>query len=131
MFTEALDESAIAGYPRTCRIDDKTAPLEDRVRSYLDANCAHCHRPNGTGGLWDARFDTPLAKQGLLLGEVRNTFGIENAKVVVPGDPAKSLLHRRMAATSLAEQMPPVTRNVVDKEALDAIAEWIRAQNSK
>ncbi|MCW1883489.1 PQQ-dependent sugar dehydrogenase [Luteolibacter flavescens] len=131
MFTEALDESAIAGHPRTCRIDDKTASLEDRVRSYIDANCAHCHRPNGSGALWDARFDTPLASQGLLHGEVRNTFGIDGGKVVVPGDPAKSLLHRRMAATTPTEQMPPVTRNVPDQAALDAIAEWIRALDSK
>ncbi|MCW1924426.1 PQQ-dependent sugar dehydrogenase [Luteolibacter arcticus] len=128
MFSAALDESAIAGYPHTCKIDDPTASLEKRVRSYLDANCANCHRPNGTGALWDARFDTPMASQGLLNGEVRNTFGIESGKVVVPGDPAKSLLHRRMGATSLAEQMPPVTRNVVDAAALDVLSEWIRSQ---
>jgi uncharacterized repeat protein (TIGR03806 family) len=131
MYSEALDESAIAKFPRTCRVDDKSASLEDRVRSYIDANCAHCHRPNGTGALWDARFDTPLAKQGLIGGEVRNNFGVENGKVVVPGDLAKSLLHRRMGATSPAEQMPPATRNVVDSAALDVIAEWIRAQGAK
>ena len=131
MFTEALDESSIKGYPRTCRIDDKSRALEDRVRSYIDSNCAQCHRPNGTGALWDARFDTPFAKQGLVNGEVRNTFGVENGKVVVPGDLEKSLLHRRMGSTSPAEQMPPVTRNLVDATALEVIAEWIRAQNSK
>jgi uncharacterized repeat protein (TIGR03806 family) len=131
MFSEALDESSIARYPRTCRIDDKNASIEDRVRSYIDSNCAQCHRPNGTGALWDARFDTPLAKQGLINGDVRNTFGIENGKVVAPGDPAKSLLHRRLGATSPAEQMPPMTRNVVDAKALDVIAEWIRSQNSR
>jgi len=27
--------------------------------------------------------------------------------------------------------MPPVTRNVVDATALEVIADWIRAQNSK
>ncbi|HEY1120379.1 MAG TPA: chitobiase/beta-hexosaminidase C-terminal domain-containing protein, partial [Haloferula sp.] len=131
MFTQALDESSIKGYASTCRIDDKGKSLEDRVRSYIDSNCAQCHRPNGTGALWDARFDTPLAQQGLLNGEVRNTFGVENGKVVVPGDLEKSLLHRRMGSTSPAEQMPPVTRNVVDSAALDVIAEWIRAQGSK
>ncbi|MCW1915689.1 PQQ-dependent sugar dehydrogenase [Luteolibacter sp. GHJ8] len=128
MFDRPLDESAIASYPRCSAIDDAEASLEDRVRSYIDSNCAHCHRPNGTGALWDARFDTPLASQGILNGEVRNNFGVENGKVVLPGDPTKSMLHRRMASTSLAEQMPPMTRNVVDQAALDLIAEWIRAQ---
>jgi uncharacterized repeat protein (TIGR03806 family) len=128
MFSEALDEGAMARYPRTCRVDDKAESLEDRVRSYLDSNCAQCHRPNGTGALWDARFDTPLVKQDLINGEVRNTFGIDNAKVVAPGDTGKSLLHRRLGATSPAEQMPPVTRNVVDAAALDVISEWIRSQ---
>ena len=128
MFDRPLDESAIASYWHCSAIDDAGASLEDRVRSYIDSNCAHCHRPNGTGALWDARFDTPLASQGILNGEVRNNFGVENGKVVLPGDPAKSMLHRRMASTSLAEQMPPMTRNVVDQAALDLIAEWIRAQ---
>lgn len=128
MFDQTLDERAIASYSHSSAIDDKEASLEDRVRSYIDSNCAHCHRPNGTGALWDARLDTPLASQGILNGEVRNSFGVENGKVVLPGDPTKSMLHRRMASTSLAEQMPPMTRNVVDQQALDLIAEWIRAQ---
>ncbi len=128
MFTTALDESAIKHYQHTFAIDDTSASLENRVRSYIDTNCAQCHRPNGTGALWDARFDTPLAGQGIINGEVRNTVGIENGKILAPGDPTKSLLHRRMGSTSLAEQMPPLTRNVVDTVALDVLAEWIRAQ---
>jgi uncharacterized repeat protein (TIGR03806 family) len=128
MFTSAVDEGAIKNYPHTFKIDDAGDSLEDRVRSYLDTNCAHCHRPNGTGALWDARFDTPLASQGILNGEVRNTFGVDNGKIVVPGDPAKSILHRRMAAISLAEQMPPLTRNVADTVALEVLSQWIRAQ---
>ena len=128
MFTSNVDENAIKDYPATCKIDDTSASQENRVRSYLDANCAHCHRPNGTGAQWDARFDTPLASQGILNGEVRNSSGIENGKIVVPGDPAKSLMHRRMGSTTLAEQMPPLTRNVVDTVALDVLSQWIRAQ---
>ena len=49
MFTPGLDENAIKGYAHTVKVDDASASLENRVRSYLDANCAQCHRPNGTG----------------------------------------------------------------------------------
>ncbi|MES2659560.1 MAG: PQQ-dependent sugar dehydrogenase [Verrucomicrobiota bacterium] len=128
MFTSTVDENAIKSYPHTCGIDDTGASLETRIRSYLDTNCAQCHRPNGSGAGWDARFDTPLSNQGIINGEVRNTFGIDNAKIVAPGDLARSLLHRRMGSTSMAEQMPPITRNVADTVALDMLAEWIRNQ---
>ena len=127
MFTPDIEESAIKDYPRACRIDDGTATLEDRVRSYLDANCSHCHRPGGTGAGWDARHVTPLAEQGILNGQLRNNLGIEDAKLVVPGDVARSMMHRRMASTSLTERMPPVTRNVPDAVALEVLEEWIKA----
>ncbi len=127
MLTPALQETAIKEYPRTCRVDDPDAQLEDRIRSYFDGNCSSCHRPGGTGAGWDARFETPLAQQGILNGEVRNTFGIEGARLVVPRDVSKSLMHLRMASTAPAEQMPPVTRNVVDKTAIEALEQWIRS----
>lgn len=126
LFDTPLDEKLIPSYPKTCAADDPSAPLEDRVRSYLDGNCAHCHRPGGTGAGWDARYETPLASQGIVGGEVRNTFGIEGARIVAPGDLAKSLLHTRMAATGIAERMPPVSRNVPDTVALDVLGKWIR-----
>lgn len=126
MFSAPVEESAIKGYAKTCRIDDASASLEDRVRSYLDVNCAACHRPAGTGALWDARFDTPLAKQGIFNGELRDTMGLANAKIAVPGDPARSMMHVRMASTTFGQQMPPMTRNVVDEKALEVLSEWIR-----
>lgn len=130
MFASAPDESTIPHFPHTVPIGDTKASLEDRVRSYLDTNCAQCHRPNGTGALWDARFDTPLTAQGIIGGELRNTLGIENGKIVAPGDPVKSILHHRMASTILTQQMPPVSRNVVDSVALNVLSEWIKMQGS-
>jgi glucose/arabinose dehydrogenase len=43
MFTTDIGEGSIAGLSKLVRIDDGSATLEQRVRSYLDANCANCH----------------------------------------------------------------------------------------
>ncbi|WP_052573007.1 PQQ-dependent sugar dehydrogenase [Haloferula sp. BvORR071] len=131
MFSPGVDESAIKGYAHTVKIDDAAAPLEERVRSYLDANCSSCHRPNGTGALWDARFDTPLAKQNIINRELRESMGIANVKVVTPGDPATSMMHLRMSSSTLGQQMPPVGRTVVDKTALEVLSQWIKASAGK
>ncbi len=53
LFAPALDETQLASYPSLAREDDLTRSIEDRARSYLDANCAHCHRPNGTVAYFD------------------------------------------------------------------------------
>ncbi|HEX3134167.1 MAG TPA: PQQ-dependent sugar dehydrogenase [Planctomycetota bacterium] len=49
MFGTRIDESAISGLRRTVPLTDTAASVETRVRSYLDSNCAQCHRPGGTG----------------------------------------------------------------------------------
>lgn len=130
-FNAPLSEDDIAKAPQACRTDDQSEPLAKRVRSYLDLNCAGCHHPGGTGAGWDARFTTPLSEQGIVGGMVRNNFGIEGGKLVVPGDVERSFLHRRMAAPAPPEQMPPVARNLTDEKTLKVIAEWIESMQEQ
>ena len=125
MFKESIAADPLATYPKTCGLEEKSASLEDRARSYLDGNCAHCHRPGGTGGAWDARFETPLSEQGILNADPRNALGIPGAKLLAPGHVDKSLLHVRMASTEATGQMPPLTRHVPDAAALEVLKDWI------
>ena len=125
-FGPGFEEEKIPHYPRCVSLDDATASLETRVRSYLDANCAHCHRPNGTGAQWDARFGTPFTEQGILRGPVRNNLGLTDATLVTPGDPTKSLLLHRMKSTDPAVKMPPFLHNTPDTQATKIVEEWIR-----
>ena len=60
LFDTNFNDADVAYFPKLAARDDTTRSLEDRARSYLDANCAHCHRPKGTVAYFDARYDTPL-----------------------------------------------------------------------
>lgn len=126
LFSAPLNDAAIPGYAKTVPITDTNATLEFRVRSYLDANCGHCHRPSGVPAFFDARFDTPLNNQGLINGSVVNNLGIPGAKVVVAGDLSKSVLYHRDNSLA-AIKMPPLAKNVIDAEAMAVLAEWINA----
>jgi uncharacterized repeat protein (TIGR03806 family) len=115
--------ATVAG-ERLAPLGDARESLEHRVRSYLDVNCAPCHRPDGARALFDARRRTPLAQSGILGGEVLNPLGMQGARVVTPGDPATSLLLFRLHSVG-AIAMPPVGKARVDLAAAEAVTRWI------
>ena len=124
IFSPAIDENQISTYLKSVHVDDTGASLEDRARSYLAGNCAHCHRPGGTNAYFDARFETPLSQQNLLNGPLLYTNGIAGAHVVTPDSVPQSMAHVRLGSLG-PEKMPPVGKNIVDTEALAVIGQWI------
>ena len=106
LFDRDLTEKETASLPKLAQTDDPAGSLQDRARSYLDANCANCHRPGGTVAYFDARYDTPLAKQNLIGGRVLIDQRIDGAQVVAPNDIWRSILYMR-ANTTEAFKMPP------------------------
>jgi uncharacterized repeat protein (TIGR03806 family) len=125
LFSPALNETDIATYVKMVSVTNAAADLELRARSYLDANCAHCHRPGGVRAFWDARFETPLASAGIVNGSVSQTLGIAGAKVAVPGHPEKSILLRRAGSVDPTIKMPPLAKNVVDDSAVAVLVDWV------
>jgi uncharacterized repeat protein (TIGR03806 family) len=123
-FNPALNEAVITNYTKLVSVLDTNSSLELRSRSYFDANCAHCHRPGGVSALFDMRFDTPLANQGLINGFVANPLGISGGKIICPGSTNKSILFQRNSSLGTI-QMPPIAKNVVDTNAMSVIAAWI------
>jgi len=126
LFDPPLDETRIASLPELARPDDPARTLQDRARSWLDANCSHCHRPGGTVATFDARYDTPLAQQALIDGPVLIDEGIDNARVIAPKDIWRSILLLRVN-TLEAFKMPPLAHNVLDRNSTDLLQDWINS----
>jgi hypothetical protein len=126
LFEPALDESAIASLPKLARADNSACSLEERARSWLDANCAQCHRPGGTVASFDARYETPLPRQGLIDGQILIDEGIDNARVIAPKDVWRSILFLR-ASSLEAFKMPPLAHNVIDGKSIGVLKEWINS----
>jgi hypothetical protein len=127
LLNPAFDEAAIAGFEKLSSITNTAASLVQRARSYLDANCAQCHQPGGTGITFDARYDTPLTNQNLINIVAAFSLGYDNAKVVAPSDIWRSVLYDRMNTIDPTIKMPSLARNLIDTNAISVMAAWINS----
>ncbi len=113
------------GLPKAYAIDDADASLDDRVRSYLDSNCAACHRLGGIPDLeMDLRYTLPTNLHNTILKPTKSMSSDPNRNIIEPGDHESSELWIRDNSTD-ENKMPPIARNVVDEPYVEALAEWI------
>jgi glucose/arabinose dehydrogenase/mono/diheme cytochrome c family protein len=117
-----------ARLPRLVDPRDGSQVLARRVRSYLHANCSSCHIAAG-GGNSRIHFDfrTPLERmQAIDEKPMHATFAIDDARIVAPGAPDRSILWYRLSRRGPA-QMPPLCSTVVDEAAVRLVREWIES----
>lgn len=114
------------------------AELNDAARSYLDINCAHCHRADLT---LPADYAGPAGSSGVQLEYNRNyadspgKFGVCKDPVaggkegypydVIPGNPDESYLLFRVETTDSRHKMPELGRSTVHQEGAQLIRSWI------
>jgi uncharacterized repeat protein (TIGR03806 family) len=114
------------GMPRLADPTDRKASLESRARAYLEVNCAHCHQ-FGAGGSANIVLtaSTPLEKAKLVDERpMQGAFGIDDGRIVVPGDPEGSVLYYRIAKLG-GGRMPRIGSNFVDEAGVSLIHDWI------
>lgn len=108
------------------------ADIQARTKAWLDANCEHCHNPDGGA-----------AKTGLYMDffrEVNTSYGICKTPAatgsegsggrpvdIEPGNAGNSILSYRIGpeADTPAARMPPIARSVVNNRAHDLVKNWI------
>lgn len=108
-------------------------PLDQRARSYLHANCAHCHRFGGGGGSVVLELDIAksLKETGILdVRPKQGDFSIADARIIAPGDPGRSVLLYRMAKFGRG-RMPHLGSEWPDSEGIELINQWICSLGNK
>jgi uncharacterized repeat protein (TIGR03806 family) len=126
LFEPELAENNLGTIPTLARLDDTGRPLEERARSYLDANCSNCHRPGGTVANFDARYDIPLPRQGLIEGAVLIDEGLDHAHVIAPRDIWRSIIFLRIN-TLEGMKMPPLAHQELDRAGIALMRQYIES----
>jgi uncharacterized repeat protein (TIGR03806 family) len=103
-----------------------TAPIDQRARSYLDANCAHCHAgvglASGTHLYWDWENTDPST-----LPLCRKTESVAgNDRVIVPGHPEQSEFLSRMLAADPFTRMPQGPTHDPDGAGVAMLSAWVQ-----
>jgi mono/diheme cytochrome c family protein len=114
--------------PRIADYRDESQALHLRARSYLHANCAHCHRKWG-GGNADFQTLALLAadQMGMIdVGPGQGRFDLKDPRLIVAGAPERSLISFRMTKQGLG-RMPHVGSNVVDEYGAKLVRRWVES----
>lgn len=128
-FAEPL--TALNTLPAFAAADDTSVSLEWRVRSYLSVNCVQCHQPGGpSSGYWDARAATPTDLASLINGQLVNDGGNPDNRWCSPGDPAHSMILKRLSGAGVP-RMPPLATGERDHASEQLLTDWINSLASR
>jgi len=108
--------------------EDDSFPIKDRVRAYIDMNCAHCHRGESHCSYRDMRFawnETDIDENLGLCLEIAEPIDPNQLFVVAPGNANKSMLYFRINSVEESERMPLLGRSIIHEEGVQLIEEWI------
>ncbi|RZJ69061.1 MAG: hypothetical protein EOO45_13985 [Flavobacterium sp.] len=110
---------------------DTSKPLELRVRSYLDINCAHCHAAGTHCDYTPMRLAFHETVNPVNLGICVTPLNatVEQPFIVAKRQPNKSALHQRMNTTESSEMMPMLGRTVIHAEGVQLMREWISSMD--
>lgn len=109
-------------------IGDASASVEVRARSYLHSNCSGCHRPGGPASQLDFSIQSSLSDTMACNQLPTNgDLGINDARIIAPGDVDRSVLIARMQSLNSDTRMPPLATEIIDEQAISIISQWINA----
>jgi uncharacterized repeat protein (TIGR03806 family) len=125
-----LENNLPANIVSTIDYADENYPLRLRLRSYLDANCAHCHRQNSHCDYRPLRLafsETVLGQNMGICVTPDETLDPSLIEIIVPGNVNKSMMHFRLSSTSESNRMPLLGRTIVHEEGVQLLTDFINS----
>lgn len=107
---------------------DETQSLRDRVRAYVDMNCAHCHRQGSHCDYRPIRLAWNETTNDSNLGICVNPDEFVNpqlTKIISRGNPLRSMMYFRINTTTEQYRMPLLGRTLIHEEAVALLEEYI------
>ena len=127
-----VDQGYLTSFPSsivsTVNYKDTSKSLELRTRSYIDANCAHCHQDQGRCDYRSIRLGFAETIDPTNIGVcviADETISPTLQKIVSPGNYSKSIMHYRMVINEESQRMPLLGRTIVHDEGIELIEQWI------
>ena len=124
------------GYPENIETvvdwEDLSADLTERVRSFFDMNCGHCHMDGGHCDYRSLRLDYESTVDPInmgvcvepdeyIIGQPQLTY------IIAAGNPQRSSLLYRLESTEEEERMPLLGRTLVNPDVVAMITEYIES----
>ncbi|MGB1131015.1 MAG: hypothetical protein ACPG4K_13275, partial [Haloferula sp.] len=111
--------------PAHARIEDGSASVDARARTYLEVNCAYCHREDGGFHLG---AHLTLAEMNVLghPDTGHNTSSNPNLERIRMGHPEDSTLLQRTQGSPGFNRMPPLGSALIDEAGVQLLTAWIQ-----
>lgn len=126
--TDIANPTDVVPYPNPT---GTAGTLGERARAYLHSNCSQCHRPSGgSTANMDLRYSTAFADtQTCNVSPGLGDLGIADARLIVPGAAARSVLIARMSRRD-ASGMPTIGSAHVDDAGAALLTGWVNSLTS-
>ncbi|WP_294733136.1 hypothetical protein [uncultured Flavobacterium sp.] len=111
---------------------DTSLPLELRVRSYMDINCAHCHSEGAHCDYMPMRLAFTETSNPTNMGVCVEPYEFINGSfthIISKKNTGRSAMYYRLSTTNESERMPMLGRSIVHEEGLQLFENWINDMN--
>ena len=107
--------------------EDASQDITQRIRGYLDINCAHCHSDNKHCDYRPIRlaYGDYIDESSLGACVTPDTQISPYTDIIVPNNISRSVMHFRLSTNQEEYRMPLLGRTIVHEEGVQLLEEWI------